>query len=220
MADQLELNLGDYLKSLEIPFSNPGSTSFAALQQTYTGNHDTQRPRIITQPRNSQDVVSIVKYCAKHGLSTVVRGGGHDMYGRSSALDAVSIDMRELNSVRVASDLKTAWIGGGITQLQVLQELESHGVQAPVGSCGTVGYTGWSTLGGFGPYVNYYGLGADQIVGAKVVKASGELVEADGRMLKAIRGGGGNIGVVAELCIAVHPLQEVSLKHHHTSRKL
>lgn len=75
----------------------------------------------------------------------------------------------------------------------------------------SVGYVGWATLGGYGPFSSSHGLGADQIVGAKVVDAKGELVEADEELLKGIRGGGGIFGIIVELTIKVYPLKEVSL---------
>lgn len=73
-----------------------------------------------------------------------------------------------------------------------------------------MGYVGWATLGGYGPFSTSHGLGADQIVSAKVVNAKGELVEADSELLQGIRGGGGIFGVIVELTIKVYPLKEVS----------
>jgi FAD/FMN-containing dehydrogenase len=72
-----------------------------------------------------------------------------------------------------------------------------------------VGYTGWATLGGYGPFSSLYGLGTDQIVGAKLVDAQGEIVDAKDDLLKGIRGGGGIFGVIVELTIKVYPLKEV-----------
>lgn len=97
--------------------------------------------------------------------------------------------------------------------LQVLEALEKHGLMVPTGTCGTVGFVGWSLIGGLGQYMHSYGIGVDQIVGAKVVNAKGELVEADVKMLNGLRGGGGNMGIVAELEVKVYPLQEVRATH-------
>ncbi len=72
-----------------------------------------------------------------------------------------------------------------------------------------MGYVGWATLGGYGPFSTSHGLGVDQIVAAKVVNAKGELVEADAELLQGIRGGGGIFGVIVELTIKVYPLKEV-----------
>ena len=73
-----------------------------------------------------------------------------------------------------------------------------------------MGYVGWATLGGYGPFSGMYGLGADQIEGARLVDARGELIDADEELLKGIRGGGGIFGVIVELTVKVYPLKEVS----------
>ncbi len=72
-----------------------------------------------------------------------------------------------------------------------------------------MGYVGWATLGGYGPFSPNFGLGVDQIVAAKLVNHKGELIEADDELLKGLRGGGGIFGVVVEMTIKVYPLKEV-----------
>ncbi|KAM0428487.1 hypothetical protein ACHAPT_006847 [Fusarium lateritium] len=206
--DNTEL-LQNHLCEAGIPFALPGSSEFASLQMSYTGRHDYARPNVITKLQSAEQVATIVKLCLRLKLDPVVRGGGHDMFGRFSALGAVSIDLRDLKTVTVSSDKKTARVGGGATNYQVLEGLSEHGLTAPTGSCGTVGFVGWCLGGGFGPYVHSYGLGADQIVGARVVKANGELVEADARLLKGLRGGGGSLAIVVELEVKTWPLCEV-----------
>ncbi|KAJ3469940.1 hypothetical protein MRS44_000039 [Fusarium solani] len=202
--------LQSHLSEAGIPFAVPGSSEFVSLQTSYTGRHDEVRPKVITRPQSAEQVATIIKSCLSLKLDPVVRGGGHDMFGRFSALDAVSIDLRDLNTVTISPDKKTARVGGGATNYQVLEALSKHGLTAPAGSCGTVGFVGWCLLGGgFGPYVHSYGLGADQIVGARVVQANGELVEADARLLKGLRGGGGSLAIVVELEVKTWPLCEV-----------
>lgn len=78
------------------------------------------------------------------------------------------------------------------------------------GTVAGVGYIGWATLGGYGPFSSKYGLGVDQILGAKLVNAKGDLVDASEELLQGIRGGGGTFGVIVELTIKVYPLKEVS----------
>ncbi|KAF4964816.1 hypothetical protein FZEAL_10835 [Fusarium zealandicum] len=202
-------SLCSLLGESRVPFARPNSSDFVSLQTSYTGQHDDVRPQIITRPQSAQQIATIVKACLDLKLEPVVRGGGHDMFGRFSALDAVSIDLRDLTNVVVSPDKKTARVGGGATNYQVLEALNGHGLTAPVGSCGTVGFAGWCLCGGFGPYVHSYGLGADQIVGARVVNAKGEVVEADDGLLKGLRGGGGSLAIVAELEIKTWPLCEV-----------
>ncbi|KAL2684494.1 hypothetical protein Neosp_005572 [[Neocosmospora] mangrovei] len=201
--------LQSHLSEAGIPFAVPGSSEFVSLQTSYTGQHDEARPKVITRPQSGEQVATIIKSCLSLKLDPVVRGGGHDMFGRFSALDTVSIDLRDLNTITISPDKKTARVGGGATNYQVLEVLSKHGLTAPAGSCGTVGFVGWCLGGGFGPYVHSYGLGADQIIGAQVVLANGELVEADARLLKGLRGGGGSLAIVVELEVKTWPLCEV-----------
>ncbi|KAK7429767.1 hypothetical protein QQZ08_003612 [Neonectria magnoliae] len=201
--------LHSILKESGIPFAIPDSDEFTSLQTSYTGQHDESRPQVITRPQTAEQVASIVKACLSLNLEPVVRGRGHDVFGRFSAPGAVSIDLRDLTTVTVSSDKKTAKVGGGATNHGVLEALGEHGLTAPTGSCGMVGFTGWCLGGGFGPYSHSYGLGADQIVGARVVNAKGELVEADARLLKGLRGGGGSLAIVVETHVKTWPLCEV-----------
>ena len=205
------------VKALGLPYSTPTSPDFNALHESFTGIQQQRRPGIIIRPQSPEDIASVVRFCVENSHPLVVRGGGHDMVGRYAADGAVSIDLRDLNRVRIAGggdgQLQTAWVQGGTTMLQVLEALEKHGLMVPTGTCGTVGFVGWSLIGGLGQYMHSYGIGVDQIVGAKVVNAKGELVEADVKMLNGLRGGGGNMGIVAELEVKVYPLQEVRATH-------
>ena len=78
------------------------------------------------------------------------------------------------------------------------------------GTIASVGYTGWATLGGYGPLTSHYGMGVDQILGAKIVNANGEIRDADEEMIVGIRGAGGSLGIIVELTIKVYPISTVS----------
>lgn len=194
-----------------VPYSEPQSANFTNLLSNYTGDHQDRQPSVIAVPESHAHVEAIVAACVAANAQMVVRGGGHDVFGRSTVANAVTVDLRKLNSVTPSEDCKTARVGGGATSVQVLEALALHGLQVPVGTCGTVGYAGWCMVGGFGPYLHSYGLGADQIVGAKVVNAEGKLVDADDEMLKGLRGGGANLGIVVELTVKAYPLQDVGI---------
>ncbi|KAH6976378.1 hypothetical protein BKA56DRAFT_589542 [Ilyonectria sp. MPI-CAGE-AT-0026] len=199
----------DQLDRAGVPYSEPQSANFTDLLSNYTGDHQDRQPSIIAVPETHEHVEAIVAACVAANAQMVVRGGGHDVFGRSTVANAVTVDLRKLNAVTPSEDCKTARVGGGATSVQVLEALAPHGLQVPVGTCGTVGYAGWCMVGGFGPYLHSYGLGADQIVGAKVVNAEGKLVDADDEMLKGLRGGGANLGIVVELTVKAYPLQDV-----------
>ncbi|RYP00865.1 hypothetical protein DL764_006388 [Monosporascus ibericus] len=139
-------------------------------------------------------------YCAANGVDFVIRGGGHDCAGRTQVRGAPAIDICGLDHVRIADDGKTAAMGGGVILRNLTRVLDGRGLATPVGVA--VLASSWSA-------VTTYGLGADQIVGAKLVNLKGELVDADGELLKGIRGGGGIFGVIVELTIKIYPLKEI-----------
>ncbi|KAL7930192.1 hypothetical protein V8C35DRAFT_313779 [Trichoderma chlorosporum] len=196
------------LSQAGIPLLTSQDAEFMQTLNSYTGIPK-EKPTVVALPTTSEQVATIVTLCIEAKSDMVVRGGGHDMFGRFSAHNAIVIDLRKLNAVVVSEDKSTVRVGGGVTASRVLDELDKQGLQVPVGSCGTVGFTSWCLVGGLGPYSESYGLGADQIVGAKMVDARGRLVDADERLLKGLRGGGGCLGVVVELTVKAYPLQNV-----------
>ena len=198
------------LEQNSIPYALPGTDAFQSLQWSVTGRHEATQPSVITRPQTARHVEVIMSHCVETHTPVVVRGGGHDMFGRFTAAGAVSIDLRDINAVQVSSDKSFVSVGGGATGEHVLEVLQSHNLQVPIGSCGSVGFVGWSLVGGFGPYMHSYGLGCDQIIGATLVNAEGKLIEADETLLKGLRGGGGSLGVVVELRVKAYPMQEVS----------
>lgn len=170
----------------------------------------------LARPKSAEEVGALVKFCTTRSLPFVVRVGGHDCSARSQIPDALMIDLREICHVRVDEDdaaapgkQRTAKVGGGCLISGLLDELEKYGLVTPVGTISSVGYLGWAYVGGYGPLSSVYGMGLDQIVGAKVVTAAGERVEADKDLLKGIRGAAGALGVVVEVTIKVFPLDKV-----------
>ncbi|KAI0157630.1 FAD-binding domain-containing protein [Xylariaceae sp. FL1272] len=169
-------------------------------------------PSLIARHQTVEDVQKLVKYAREHNVDFVIPEQGVMMErGESQVHDALSIDMRDFQYVSVAQDRKTARVGGRILLSGVAWGLGEYGLVTPVGSTATVGYVGWSTLGGFGPFSARFGLGVDQIVSAKIVNPEGELVEANDEMLEGIRGASGIFGIIGELTVKVFPLKEYVL---------
>lgn len=131
------------------------------------------------------------------------------MFNRSFANGAVTIDMRDIAYVKVDKESQSARVGGGILIQDLIAQLDKEGLVTATGTIPVVGYVGWATHGGYGILSPNYGLGADQILGARVVNAQGEIIDADEKLLKGIRGGGGTFGVIVELTIKVYPLERV-----------
>ncbi|KAH8652359.1 hypothetical protein BX600DRAFT_472407 [Xylariales sp. PMI_506] len=166
-------------------------------------------PSAITRPQSSDDVSALVRFCIANNVDFNIRTGGHDCDGRTQVAGALVIDMRDINYVHVDEGKATARVGGGVLLGGLAAALGEHGLITSSGTVASVGYVGWATLGGYGPLSTLYGPGVDQIVGAKLVNAKGDIVDASQELLKGIRGGGGAFGVIVELTIKVYPLKEL-----------
>jgi FAD/FMN-containing dehydrogenase len=114
----------------------------------------------------------------------------------------------------VAEDRKSATVGGGILQGELVNALWDQGLATSTGTIPTVGYIGWASYGGYGPFSSHWGLGVDQIIGATLVNPYGEIIKADSALLEGIRGAGGLFGVILDLTIKVYPLTGVSILEH------
>lgn len=171
----------------------------------------TAKPLVICRPISVDQVQAIVGTVSGLGLPLGVRCGGHDVFGRGCIADSVTIDMRELDTQELAQDKKTVTVGGGITSKNLVGFLASHNLCTSNGFAGEAGWTSWASWGGYGPLGDYVGLGVDNIVGAKIVTANGDLVHANGEseLLWAIRGGGGNFGIIVETKVQVYPMSTI-----------
>jgi len=190
-----------------IPYSTPASESYPSSRTSFIITKAT--PPVIAQPETAEAVAAIVSFCAKNGIAFTIRGGGHDLGARSVVDGVAVIDLRSLHWVRVAEDKKTAVIGGGVLASKVLEVLGQDGLATAMATIASVGYVGWSILGGYGCYSPSLGLGVDQIVAATVVSPQGEIRQADEQLLKCLKGGGGGFGIVVEMTIKVYPLPRV-----------
>lgn len=192
-----------------ITYATPSSANYSSLRATYA-LANTAVPLAIVRPQNANDVAAVVSYAIAAKIKFTVRSGGNSLFGLSQIQDALTIDMRDIDFVDVDTTKTSARVGGGVLLGKVAADLSKKDLATAVGTVPFVGYVGWCIYGGYGPFSANYGLGLDQIIGARVVNGKGELVVADEEMLKGIRGAGGNLGVIVELTIKVYPLKSVS----------
>jgi len=167
-------------------------------------------PVAVVRPADAADVATAVGFARDAGLELSVRSGGHDSLGRSTNDGGVVIDLRSLADVDVAGDLVT--IGSGAVWGDVAAALAAHGLAISSGDTKTVGVGGLTLGGGVGWFVRLWGLAIDSLVSARVVLADGRVVTAnetsDPDLFWAIRGGGGNFGVVTHFTFRAHPLPD------------
>ncbi|WP_231644636.1 FAD-dependent oxidoreductase [Mycolicibacterium baixiangningiae] len=169
-------------------------------------------PAEIVRPESVDDVAAAVRIGRRCGLPISVRGGGHDWTGRAIRPGGLVIDMGALRTVVVDGDVAT--VGGGATSDDVLGAAREHGMAAALGTVGSVGAVGLILGGGYGSLIGVTGLGVDNLLSAEVVLADGSIVVADPEhepdLFWALRGGGGNFGVVTSIRIRLYPIPEVT----------
>jgi FAD/FMN-containing dehydrogenase len=192
-----------------IKYFPPSSPDFDSLRQVWSASVAGTSLAVV-QPQSALDVASLIKFVKAKSVPFTLRSGGHNLEGRAAVDDALQIDLRALNTVAVAPDRKSATVGGGILQGELGKKLWEEGLATPTGSIPSVGYTGWATYGGYGSFSSHWGLGVNQILGATIVNADGEIQAAGQELLEGIRGAGGLFGVIVDLTIKVYPLTGVS----------
>jgi FAD/FMN-containing dehydrogenase len=172
-----------------------------------------RRPALIAQCVDAADVVAAVNFGRDEGLEIAIRGGAHNAAGFSSVDDGLVIDLSPLRYTQVDPDARIARVGGGATLGDVDHATHLFGLATPSGTFSTTGVGGLTLGGGIGYLTRAYGLSIDNLVGADVVLADGSVVRADEQsepdLFWALRGGGGNFGVVTEFRLRVHPVLNV-----------
>ena len=168
-------------------------------------------PKIVVLCESTSDIQASILTARTCGLSLSVRGGGHDWAGRSIRGELV-LDLTRMRDVEVHGHIAT--VGGGATSTDVAEEVSSHGLMAITGIIGSVGIAGLALGGGYGHLTARFGLALDNILGAEMVLADGRVVQVDAThepdLFWAIRGGGGNFGVVTRLQLQLHAVKDIS----------
>ena len=170
-------------------------------------------PALIVRPHTRDEVRVAVLAARHHDLPLSVRGGGHDWAGRALRQDGLVIDLSGMTHVIVDPGNRIATVQGGATAGDVIDAAQAHGLSAATGTVGEVGMAGLTLGGGYGPLIGRYGLALDNLLGAEVVLADGRLVTAsrsrEAELYWALRGGGGNFGVVTSMSLRLHPVSDV-----------
>jgi FAD binding domain/Berberine and berberine like len=171
-----------------------------------------QMPRAVVHCRTAEDVQSAIRAARDGDLSLAMRGGGHDWAGRALC-GGIVIDLRAMNGVVVGSDSRSARVSGGARASDVLALTDPLRVAAVAGSFGAVGMAGFTLGGGYGALIGRFGLALDNLLAAEVVLADGRAVVAthghEEELFWALRGGGGNFGVVTAMRHRLHDLASV-----------
>ena len=172
-----------------------------------------RRPAVVTRPVNAGDVIAAVNFARESHLPLAIRGGGHSVPGFGTCDDGVVIDMSRMRGVRVNPEKRTARAEGGATWGDFNAATNAFGLATTGGIISTTGIAGLTLGGGIGYLARGYGLSLDNLISADVVTADGKLLIASDKenqdLFWAIRGGGGNFGVVTSFEFRLHPVKDI-----------
>jgi len=201
-----------FVTTLRGPAIRPGQEGYEAARRVYNGMID-RRPRLIVQCADVADVIRCVDFAREQRLPLAVRGGGHSAPGFGTCDDGMVIDLARLKGIRVEPANRVVRVEGGCTWGDVDHATHVFGLATPGGLISTTGVGGLTTGGGFGHLTRRYGLVCDNLLSADVVTADGALRTASATqnedLFWAIRGGGGNFGIVTSFEFRLYPVSMV-----------
>ena len=187
----------------------PDHPEYDAARRVWNGMID-RRPALIARCANADDVATAVRFATERGLPLAVRGGGHNVAGTAAVDDGVVIDLSAMRAVRVDDSRRTVHVQGGATWADVDRATAPLGLAAPGGVVSETGVAGLALSGGVSHQRRRDGMTVDNLVSAEVVLADGRRVRASADehadLYWAIRGGGGNYGVVTAFELRLHAL--------------
>ena len=188
----------------------PGDDGYDAAARAFFG---TGEPALVVRPRDPAEVAAALAHAVRHDMAVSVRSGGHSPLGHGASGGMV-VDLSHLDEVRILdAGRRLVRVGGGATWSQVAAALDPHGWGLTAGDTGNVGVGGLTLGGGVGWMVRRYGLAIDNMVGARVVTADGRLLSTSQHehpdLFWALRGGGGNFGVVVDFDFVAQPVTDL-----------
>jgi FAD/FMN-containing dehydrogenase len=199
-------------RALNSPILTPDDPEYATARQVWNGMID-RRPSVIVRPTGIAGVIQAVRFAREQGLAASVRGGGHSVAGKSVVDGAMMIDLSLMREVQVNPGRQTALAQGGATWGEFDRENEKFGLATTGGVISSTGVCGLTLGGGIGWLMGKHGLSCDNVVSADLVNADGNHLSVSATqnedLFWAIRGGGGNFGIVTALEFRLHDLASI-----------
>lgn len=206
LADQIEM-LGSMIRGTVVA---PHHELYDTMRLVDLAQFDNRRPAAIVRVANAADIATVLNFAQATDLPLAIRAGGHSTGGYGVADGALVLDVRDLKTIVVDSETKTAWAGAGCTAGEVTRAAEQHGLIVGFGDVSTVGIAGLTLGGGIGYLARKHGLTIDSLLAVEIVTANGDILVADDAnhadLFWAVRGGGGNFGVVTRFKYQLHDL--------------
>lgn len=207
-----ETAVQDLVARLRGDVIQPGDASYEQARRVYNGMIDKQ-PALIARCVDVADVISAVNFAREHQLPLAVRGGGHSGPGLGTCDDGMVIDLARMKGIHVDLASQTVRVEGGCTWGDVDHATHPYGLATPSGFISSTGVGGLTLGGGIGYLSRTYGLTLDNLLSVDMVLADGSVATADANqnsdLFWAIRGGGGNYGVVTSFVFQLHPISTV-----------
>jgi FAD/FMN-containing dehydrogenase len=207
-----DVAIQDFMAQLRGELIRPGDAGYDDARKVYNGMID-KRPALIARCVDVADVIGAVNFARAHTLTLAIRGGSHNGPGLSSCDDGLVIDLSRMRSIRVDPSARTARVEGGCTWGDVDHATHPFGLATPSGFISTTGVGGLTLGGGVGYLSRTHGLTIDNLLGVDMVLADGSFVTANAEehadLFWAVRGGGGNFGVVTSFLFHLHPISTV-----------
>jgi FAD/FMN-containing dehydrogenase len=185
----------------------PGSRRYDRARRVWNAAVD-RYPALIARAHSTADVVATVRHAREEGLALSVRGGGHSTAGLAVADGALMLDLSAMKTVQVSARTRVAVAAPGLTWGELDAATQAHGLATTGATVGSVGVAGMTLGGGIGRLDRFAGLSCDNLIDAEVVTADGQVLTASEHpdLLWALRGGGGNLGVVTSFRYRLHPV--------------
>jgi FAD/FMN-containing dehydrogenase len=194
----------------------PADAGYEEVRRLHNGMF-LRRPAVIARCLGTADVVDAVRFARAHELELAVRGGGHSVAGKSVCEGGLMLDLSFMKGIHVDPGGHTVRAQGGVTWAEFDRETQLYGLATTGGTVSTTGIAGLTLGGGLGWLMGKYGLAADNLISAEVVTAAGDVVRASAEenadLFWALRGGGGNFGVVSWFEYRLHPVGPVTSGH-------
>ncbi|CAG1769728.1 6-hydroxy-D-nicotine oxidase [uncultured bacterium] len=187
----------------------PGDLSYDEVRKIWNAMID-RRPAVIMQCAEADDVTHAISFARENGLEISIRGAGHNIAGNALCDNGLTIDFSNMKNVRVDAAKRRAYVEPGATLADFDAAVQKHGLATPVGINSTTGISGLTLGGGFGWLTRKYGMTIDNLISADVITADGKKMRAseneNADLFWAIRGGGGNFGVVTRYEFKLYPV--------------
>jgi FAD/FMN-containing dehydrogenase len=206
--DITDRDIEDLASRIRGPILKPGNGDYETTRRVWNGMIN-RHPSLIVQCTGTADVAATVAFTRDHDLPLAIRGGGHNVAGTAVCDDGVVADLRLMKGIQIDAENRRVRVQGGATWGDLDHETQAHGLIVPGGVVSTTGVAGLTLSGGMGATRRKWGLSCDSLIGAEVVTADASMINVDDSshpdLLWALRGGGGNFGVVTTFEFELHP---------------